>query len=209
LPIPDPIPEAFGGDQGGQSSNDKSQSWNEDELTLQSVYDLCISLCTQVTKQATEIKTLKAKVKKLKNQTKPFIVHHKAWVKAVKIKKQLTKKALKEKRIQDESVSKQGRNDVKSSKGEPSVPKATEWNDLDADIDDTMEYTLAQEEGTAQQQGTDKQEQGTDKPKDSTDGTKLSTNSVEEGTFEQELKSSVTPIVQTPTLPTPITSTTP
>ncbi|GJY16869.1 hypothetical protein Tco_0387291 [Tanacetum coccineum] len=50
--IPDSIPESFGGNYGGQSSSDKSLSGNEGDLTLQSVYDLCISLCTQGRKSA-------------------------------------------------------------------------------------------------------------------------------------------------------------
>ncbi|GJU76041.1 putative ribonuclease H-like domain-containing protein [Tanacetum coccineum] len=45
--IPDSIPENSGGIQEGQSSSDKSLSGNEGDMTLQSVYDLCISLCTQ------------------------------------------------------------------------------------------------------------------------------------------------------------------
>ncbi|GJT93006.1 hypothetical protein Tco_1081851 [Tanacetum coccineum] len=45
--IPDSIPESSGRNHGGQSSSDKSLSENEDDMTLQSVYDLCISLCTQ------------------------------------------------------------------------------------------------------------------------------------------------------------------
>ncbi|GJR13138.1 ribonuclease H-like domain-containing protein [Tanacetum coccineum] len=171
--------------------------------------------------QGGQIKALKAKVKKLKKQARPFISHHKAWLKAVKIKRQLKKKALKEERMQKESVSKQGRKDV-TSKGEPSVPKATEWDDLEDEIEDTMEYTFTQdrgivkgkEEGTTQQQGTDRQEEGTDKPEVSTDSTKVSTANVEEGTaepkskegtVEQELKASATLTVQTPT---PTTSTT-
>ncbi|GJR79956.1 putative ribonuclease H-like domain-containing protein [Tanacetum coccineum] len=66
--IPDSIPEVSGGNHGGQSSSDKSLSGNEGDMTLQSVYDLCISLCTQVTDQAKEIKHLKAQIKKLKKQ---------------------------------------------------------------------------------------------------------------------------------------------
>ncbi|GKF79438.1 hypothetical protein Tco_0235006 [Tanacetum coccineum] len=45
--IPDSIPESSSGNHGGQSSSDKSLSGNEGDMTLQSVYDLCISLCTQ------------------------------------------------------------------------------------------------------------------------------------------------------------------
>ncbi|GJR35111.1 hypothetical protein Tco_1210795 [Tanacetum coccineum] len=46
-PIPDSIPEGSGGNHGCQSSSDRSLSGNEDGLTLQSVYDLCVSLCKQ------------------------------------------------------------------------------------------------------------------------------------------------------------------
>ncbi|GJS07440.1 hypothetical protein Tco_0364236 [Tanacetum coccineum] len=47
IPIPDSNPEGSSGNHGGQSSSDRSLSGNEDGLTLQSVYDLCISLCKQ------------------------------------------------------------------------------------------------------------------------------------------------------------------
>ncbi|GKC11203.1 retrovirus-related pol polyprotein from transposon TNT 1-94 [Tanacetum coccineum] len=66
--ILDSIPEVSGGNHGGQSSSDKSLSGNEGDMTLQSVYDLCISLCTEVTYQAKEIKHLKAQIKKLEKQ---------------------------------------------------------------------------------------------------------------------------------------------
>ncbi|GKF06426.1 hypothetical protein Tco_0037094, partial [Tanacetum coccineum] len=45
--IPDSIPETSGRNVGGHSSSDKSLLGNEGELTLQSVYDLCLSLCAQ------------------------------------------------------------------------------------------------------------------------------------------------------------------
>ncbi|GJU13812.1 putative ribonuclease H-like domain-containing protein [Tanacetum coccineum] len=48
--------EDSGGNQGGQSSSDRSLSGNKGDMTLQSVYDLCISLYTQVTDQAKDIK---------------------------------------------------------------------------------------------------------------------------------------------------------
>ncbi|GJW32851.1 hypothetical protein Tco_0052883 [Tanacetum coccineum] len=45
-PIPSPPhPKGSGGNHRGQSSSDRSLSGNEDGLTLQSIYDLCISLC--------------------------------------------------------------------------------------------------------------------------------------------------------------------
>ncbi|GJT42471.1 hypothetical protein Tco_0951186 [Tanacetum coccineum] len=94
--IPDSIPESSGGNHGGQSSSDKSLSGNEGDMTLQSVYDLCISLCTQVTDQAKEIKHLKAQIKKLQKKAKPVITHHRAWMKSVSLKKRLAGKKSKE-----------------------------------------------------------------------------------------------------------------
>ncbi|GKF53966.1 hypothetical protein Tco_0160876, partial [Tanacetum coccineum] len=159
-----PDPEGFGGNHGGQSSNDASLSGNEDDLTLQSVYDLYLSLCTQVTTQAAEIKALKAQVKKLKKQARPFILHHKAWLRAIKRKKQQKEKVLKTSK-QRRSVSKLGRRTVKSSsKGAPSVPTNTEWNAIDMEIDETMDYTLAQDmesaEKKASSEGTANQDEG-------------------------------------------------
>ncbi|GKG37208.1 hypothetical protein Tco_0447381, partial [Tanacetum coccineum] len=42
--IPKTNPEGSGGNLEGQISSDKSLSGSEDSLTLQSVYDLCVSL---------------------------------------------------------------------------------------------------------------------------------------------------------------------
>ncbi|GKF02398.1 hypothetical protein Tco_0029321 [Tanacetum coccineum] len=94
--ILDSIPESSGRNHGGQSSSDKSLSGNEGDMTLQSVYDLCISLCTQVIDQAKEIKHLKAQIKKLKKKAKHVITHHIAWMKSVSLKQRLAgKKSLK------------------------------------------------------------------------------------------------------------------
>ncbi|GJT71332.1 putative ribonuclease H-like domain-containing protein [Tanacetum coccineum] len=111
------------------------------------------------------------------------------------------------------SVFKQGRKTVKSSKGAPTVPTNTEWDDLDMDIDDTMDYTLAQDEGktdkvdekgesTARKQSTDRQDEGTNMPKASTARTKLSTDKVEEGTVEPEPRESTFLAAQTTPTPT-------
>ncbi|GJR73587.1 hypothetical protein Tco_0085952 [Tanacetum coccineum] len=164
--------------------------------------------------EALEIKSLKAQVKKLKKQARPFILHHKAWLRTVKRKNQNKKKVLKTSKRR--SVFKQGRKTVKSSKGAPTVPTNTEWDDLDMDIDDTMDYTLAQDKGntdkvnekgesTAQQQSTDRQDEGTDMPKVSTARTKLSTDKVEEGTAEPEPRESTSSAAQTTPTPTPTT----
>ncbi|GJS43558.1 hypothetical protein Tco_0568601 [Tanacetum coccineum] len=113
IPIPNSIPEGSGGNYGGQSSSDRSLSANEDGLTLQSVYDLCMSLCKQVTNQAKEIKHLKAQIKKLKKKAKPVITHHKAWMKS-------------------------GR---KYAKSKPIVHKDPAFDNLDdVDVNDAMDY---------------------------------------------------------------------
>ncbi|GJW90772.1 putative ribonuclease H-like domain-containing protein [Tanacetum coccineum] len=144
IPIPDPILEGFGGNHGGQSSSDRYLSGNEGDLTLQSVYDLYFSLCTQVTAQAAEIKALKAQVKKLKKQARPFILHNKACLRAVKRKKQQKEKVLKTSK-QRRSVSKQGR---KSAKTPTSVHKDQAFDDLDNfDGIDYMETDAYKEEG--------------------------------------------------------------
>ncbi|GKF23469.1 hypothetical protein Tco_0075791, partial [Tanacetum coccineum] len=47
-PTPSPThTKSSGGNLGGHSSSDKSLSGNEGDMTLQSVYDLCLSLCAQ------------------------------------------------------------------------------------------------------------------------------------------------------------------
>ncbi|GKF41323.1 hypothetical protein Tco_0124665 [Tanacetum coccineum] len=72
-PTPSFSQPSSGGNHGGQSSSDRSLSGNEDGLTLQSVYDLCVSLCKQITTQAAQIKDLKSQIKQLKKKAKPVI----------------------------------------------------------------------------------------------------------------------------------------
>ncbi|GJS04272.1 hypothetical protein Tco_0320780 [Tanacetum coccineum] len=133
--VPDSITESSGGNQGGHSSSDKSLSGNEADMTLQSVYDLCISLCTQVSDQAKEIQHLKAQIKKLKKQAKPVITHYRAWMKSVTLKQRLAgKRSLKKNWIQKEYVSKQGR---KSTKGKPLVHKEPLFDEI---LEDTLDY---------------------------------------------------------------------
>ncbi|GKA06232.1 hypothetical protein Tco_0685456, partial [Tanacetum coccineum] len=67
--IPDSIPESSGGNLGGHSSSDKSLSGNEGEMTLQSVYDLCLSLCAQVSDQAECLLEAKNGKKEILNET--------------------------------------------------------------------------------------------------------------------------------------------
>ncbi|GJZ47627.1 hypothetical protein Tco_0601459 [Tanacetum coccineum] len=230
--IPDSILEVSGGNQGGQSSSDRSLSGTEGGMTLQSVYDLCISLCTQVTDQAKEIKTLKAQIKKLKKQAKPVISHHKAWMKSISLKQRLAgKKSLKSNWMQKESVSKQGRKSAKAEpsvhKVEPSVHKDPLFDELDDDEIDNMDTEDAQDVGrsrdvvneekenadaevsTEDVLSTAQQKVSTDTPKVSTDGSKVSTDKekdsterTDEGTDDQTEGRRATQTIQTTQTPT-------
>ncbi|GKF57652.1 hypothetical protein Tco_0171189, partial [Tanacetum coccineum] len=224
--IPDSIPEGSGGNHGGQSSSDRSLSGNEGGMTLQSVYDLCISLCTQVTDQAKEIKHLKAQIKKHKKKAKPVITHHKS-----RMKQRLAgKKSLKKQCMQKESISKQGR---KPTKAEPTVHKDPAFDELDDDTMDYMETEDAQDVGrisyvvhkekestekgvstedplsTAQpkvstdkpEESTDKPDEGTDKPKVSTDKEEVSTDRPDEGAVDQNKGRSAIQTAPTTTTP--------
>ncbi|GJU74080.1 hypothetical protein Tco_1265485 [Tanacetum coccineum] len=157
--IPDSIPESSGGNHGCQSSSDKSLSGNESDMTLQSVYDLCISLCIQVTDQAKEIKHLKAQIKKLKKKAKPIITHHRAWMKSVSLKQRLAgKKFLKKNWMQKEFY--EDAQDVGRTRDVVNEEKET------ADDKVSTEDALS----TAQQQvSTDKEKVSTDRPNVSTD----------------------------------------
>ncbi|GJZ86041.1 hypothetical protein Tco_0657651 [Tanacetum coccineum] len=133
-----------------------------------------------------------AQIKHLKKKVRPVINHHKAWFRAARLKKQQKKKDM-EKSKKRRSVSKQGRKCVKSSKGAPSVHTHTDWDamdiDLEATLNDAMDYTLTQDEGKTEQQSTIKPDKGTDKQNEGTDRTKLSTdNFIEEKEKGVELK---------------------
>ncbi|GJY65167.1 hypothetical protein Tco_0466627 [Tanacetum coccineum] len=192
--ILDSIPESSGGNHGVQSSSDKSLSGNEGDMTLQSVYDLCISLCTQVTDQAKEIKHLKAQIKKLKKKAKPVITHHRAWMKSVSLQKRLAGKKSKE------SVSKQGR---KSAKAKPSIHKDPLFDELPDDTLDYMDTEDAQDAGrirdvvneeketaddkvsTADELSTAQQKVSTGRPNVSTDRPKVNTDKEKDSTPKQ------------------------
>ncbi|GKE98847.1 hypothetical protein Tco_0022198 [Tanacetum coccineum] len=211
------------------SESDRSLSGNEDGLTLQSVYDLCVSLYKQVTDQAKEIKHLKAQIKKLKKKAKPVIIHHRAWMKSVSMKQRLVgKKPLKKQWMQKEYVSKQGR---KFAKAEPSVHKDPAFDELDDDAIDYMETKDAQDVGRTRyvvheekestekevstedafntdqpkfstdrpDEGTGKKEVSTDKEEVSTDKEEVSTDRPDEGTVDQTEGRSATPTTPTPT----------
>ncbi|GKF88357.1 copia protein, partial [Tanacetum coccineum] len=110
---------------------------NENDMTLQNVYDLCLSLCKQVSDQAKEIKLLKAKITKLTKQAKPVIKHHKAYLKIVLLQQRFPRKSFSKKhRLHRKSVSKQGR---KIAKGESSVQTDLLFDVMPEDKIDHME----------------------------------------------------------------------
>ncbi|GJV54479.1 hypothetical protein Tco_1450220 [Tanacetum coccineum] len=175
----------FWWESGGHSTIDKSLSGNEGEMTLQSVYDLCLSLCAQVSDQAKEIQHLKAQIKKLKKQAKPVIKHHRAWMQSISLKQRLARKRSSKKQwVHKESVSKQGR---KFAKGESSVQRDPLFDEIPEDTIDHMETENAQDVGrTRELVGEEKENDenmlstedvlSTDKEKVSTDKEKVSTD---------------------------------
>ncbi|GJW08141.1 putative ribonuclease H-like domain-containing protein [Tanacetum coccineum] len=190
--IPDSIPEPTGENLGDHSSNDTSLLGNEDDMTLPNVYDLCISLCKQVTDQAKEIKLLKAQITKLKKQAKPVIKHFKAYLKTVSLQKRLSRKSSsKKQRMHKKNVSKQGR---KIAKGESTVQRDPLFDVMPEDKIDHMETEDAQSEGRTREMvdedkeidevrlstedavSTDKERVSTDSEKVSTDFEKVSTD---------------------------------
>ncbi|GJS85822.1 hypothetical protein Tco_0752363 [Tanacetum coccineum] len=100
-----------------------------DFLTRSSIHYALI-----VTPQAAEIKSLKAQVKRLKKQARPFILHHKAWLRTVKRKNLNNEKVLKTSSGGVEFNL--GRKTIISSKGALLVLQ-TCMVVLDMDIDDT------------------------------------------------------------------------
>ncbi|GJT15553.1 hypothetical protein Tco_0874259 [Tanacetum coccineum] len=192
----------------------KSTSWDQIPTNIATARVLVGIM--EVTYQANEIKLLKAQIKKLKKKAKPVFTHHKVWMKSVALKTRLTRKnSLKKKGVQKGYVSKQGRKSVKSSKGEPSMHKDLNFEDLDdfVDLDDTLDYMETkddQDEGRTSSmmlekkesadkevsteapvsivkpnEGTDKRNEGTEKQDGGTDNTKNSTDRQGKGTADQ------------------------
>ncbi|GJX75795.1 hypothetical protein Tco_0322606 [Tanacetum coccineum] len=163
------------------SSVNKSLSGNEGDMTLQSVYDLCLSLCAQVSDQAKEIQHLKAQITKLKKQAKPVIKHHRAWLKSVSLKQRFPSKSFSKKhRVHKESVSKQGR---KFAKGESSVQRDPLFDEVPEDTVDHMETEMLRMKG-GQKNGTEERNKGTKEKNKGTEEHIEGTEEKNEGTEE-------------------------
>ncbi|GJX50725.1 hypothetical protein Tco_0277570, partial [Tanacetum coccineum] len=190
--IIDSIPESSAGNQGGHSSSDKSLSGNEGDTTLQSVYDLCISLCKQVSDQAKEIQHLKAYIKKLKKQAKPGR-------KFAKVEPSVHKDPLFDE-IPEDTLDYMETEDAQDDRRTRDVVNEEKEN---ADDEVSTKDILS----TAQQKvSTDKEKVSTDRPKVSTDGSKVSTDKekdstdrTDEGTNDQTEGRRATQTTQTTT----------
>ncbi|GJR88108.1 hypothetical protein Tco_0212119 [Tanacetum coccineum] len=181
--IPDSIPEHTGENLGDHSFNDTSLSGNEDAMTLQNVYDLCISLCKQVSDQAKEIKLLKAKITKLKRKANPVIKHFTAYQKRISKEQRHQRKHLsKKKKVQIKSVSKQGRKnakgDGKAKENAQSEGRTKEMMDEDKETDEVGLRLSTEDEVSTAKKGvsTEFEKVSTDRPKLSTDDLKVSTD---------------------------------
>ncbi|GKE70779.1 hypothetical protein Tco_1528851 [Tanacetum coccineum] len=187
--IPNPYPllltQGSGGNHGGQSSSDRSLSRNEDGQTLQSVYDLCISLCTQVSAQAKEIKALKAQGRKsVKSSNGEPSVHKDPAF------DDLDDDAIDY--IETEDAQNEGRTSSVVLEEKESAYKEVS---TEAPV-----RTIKPNEGTAKKnEGTTKRNKGTDKQDGGTDSTKVSTDRQGEGTTDQNEGKSATQTTSTPT----------
>ncbi|GKB15954.1 hypothetical protein Tco_0849877 [Tanacetum coccineum] len=147
-----PYSKGSGGNHGGQSSSDRSLSGNEDGLTLQSVYDLCVSLCKQVTDQCKKPKKLNTKIERHISEAsvrKPILEQKSMYL----------------------------NKEEKPAKAGPTVHKDPTFDDLDNIVDDATDYMEsedAQDEGRTRSVMLEEKE-STDKPKVSTDKPEVST----------------------------------
>ncbi|GJT83049.1 hypothetical protein Tco_1057391 [Tanacetum coccineum] len=182
--IPDSIPETSGGNLGGHSSSDKSLSGNEGDMTLQSVYDLCLSLCAQVSDQAKEIQHLKAQITKLKKQAKPVIKHHRAWLKSASLKQRFPIKSFSKKhRMHKESLPEDTVDHMETENAQDEG-RTRDIVDGDKEIEENVLSTEDVLSTDKDKVSTDMEKVSTDRPIVSTDGSKVSTDRQIEGTDE-------------------------
>ncbi|GKF18845.1 hypothetical protein Tco_0063763, partial [Tanacetum coccineum] len=182
--IPDSIPESSGGNQGGMSSSDKSLSGTEGDMTLQGVYDLCISLCTQ--------QRLAGKRSLKKN-----------WMQKEYVSKQGRKSVKAEPSIHKDPLFDEIPEDTVDNMETEDAHDVGRTRNVVDEEKENVEDVLS----TAQQKvSTDKEKVSTDRPIVSTDGSKVSTDKkkdsidrTDEGTDDQAKGGRATQTTQTPT----------
>ncbi|GJV99447.1 ribonuclease H-like domain-containing protein [Tanacetum coccineum] len=206
--VPDSIPEPTGENLGDHSSNDTSLLGNEDDMTLPNVYDLCISLCKQVSDQAKEIIILKAKIKKLKKQAKPVIKHFKAYLKTVSLQKRLSRKSSSNKQrmhkknvSNKEEIAKRRINNNAQNEGR-TKEMVDEDKEIDKDRVNTEDGVSADDssEGTEENiEGNEEIFEGTEEPREGTEEKGESTVGQFESTEDQPKEEISTQASQTST----------
>ncbi|GKE74078.1 hypothetical protein Tco_1536119, partial [Tanacetum coccineum] len=207
------VPESSSGNLRGLSSSDKSFLGNDGEMTLQSVYDLCISLCTQVSDQAKEIQHLKAQIKKLKKQAKtcyhtPQSMDEECLIEAKIGRKEILKEKLDAKEIPEDTLDNMKTEDAQGVGRTRDVVDEKKENVVDEEKEN-VEDVLSTEDvlSIAQQKvSTDKEKVCTDIPIVSTDRSKVSTDKekdstdrTDEGTDDQTEGGRATQTTQTHT----------
>ncbi|GKB18314.1 putative ribonuclease H-like domain-containing protein [Tanacetum coccineum] len=177
LPTPSPAQtsEASGENLGGHSSSDKSLSGNEGDMTLQSVYDLCLSLSW-----------LKSVSLKQRFPSKSFSKKHRVHKESVS--KQGRKFAKGESSVQRDPLFDEVPEDTVNhmeTENAQDEGRTTEMVDEDKEIDEkilsTKDVLSTDKEGVS----TDMEKVSTDRPIVSTDGSKVSTDRQNEGTEEK------------------------
>ncbi|GJW82225.1 hypothetical protein Tco_0146200 [Tanacetum coccineum] len=184
-----PHPKVSSENHGGQSSSDKSLSGNEGDMTLQSVYDLCISLCTQVTDQAKEIKHLKAQ-----SLDEECILEAKNGGKEI-LEVKLDAKGLDDDEI-DNMDTKDAQDVGRTRNGVNAEKEGTEDAVSTEDVVNTDKENVSTNKSKV---STDRSKDSTDKEEEGTDKDKDSTVSLDKGTDDRTKARSATPITLTTT----------
>ncbi|GJY82523.1 hypothetical protein Tco_0495899 [Tanacetum coccineum] len=169
--------EGSGRNHRGQSSSNRSLSGNKDGLTLQSVYDLCVSLCIQVTAQAVEIKDLKAQIKQLTkkdglatNEAIDYTLAHDEGKTDSKVEEPKTSSKTKELHLSGDTLVV---DDKGSAEKGGSTKSTVKTNESTVKPDESTikkdESTIKPDEGTDKpDEGIDKQDEGTDRQTEGT-----------------------------------------
>ncbi|GJU64018.1 putative ribonuclease H-like domain-containing protein [Tanacetum coccineum] len=194
-----------GGNLGGDSSSDKSLSGNEGEMTLQSVYDLCLSLCAQsmVEKCLLEVKIDK---KELPQETKGAqrVSQDEGRTRDIMDED----KEIEENVLSTEDVLSTDKDKVSTDKEKVSTDRpivSTDGSKVSTDrqiegTDEQIEGTEEHNEGTEEHnEGTEEHIEGTEEHIEGTEEQTESTDGQRKGTEDQFEEGSATQATQTPT----------
>ncbi|GJW92789.1 hypothetical protein Tco_0172461 [Tanacetum coccineum] len=160
IPIPDSNPEGSSGNHGGQLSSDRSLSGNEDGLTLQSVFDLCISFYTLETAKEEGYGENKEEKESLLNEDMDYTIAQDEGKTDSKIEEPKTSSKTEELHLSGDTL-------FAEDKGSAKKEGSTKSIDLQQSTVKPDESTVKPNEGTDKQdEGTDRQVEGTAENKD-------------------------------------------